>query len=597
MPRKIASWWLPIFILISAVQTSAGQQGGIAWQPWGPAAFEQARAGDKPVFLYLEAVWCHWCHVMQGETLEAGEVINLLNEHFVPVRVDHDAFPGLANRYRDFGWPALIWLDGTGQDLVKRAGYRSPENFSELLRAIIRDPSPEAAASNQSQLVVSGPSALSPAAREYLVNRHDQSADPELGGLRTAQKFIDGDSIEYALAHLGRPGEQDKIIRTLDSAAALIDPVWGGAYQYSTGFVWSNAHYEKIMRTQARFIRIYALSYARFGRPRDLEVAAAVQAYLREMLSSENGVFYVSQDADLVPGEKSHDYFQLDDAGRRRLGMPAIDKRQFSDANGLASEALALLYSATLDDQTLAEAVQAMTWVFAHRQNPVSGLLFHGPDENFVPQLGDSLHVARAALRLYEVSAERQWLARAIDLGQAIDGLLRAEGAGFLSAGPSPGVPLQPRPYLAENIQAARFFNRLHHYSGNERFGAAAQHAMRFLATHAEAKSDFQEIGIVLADEELSRDPPHLTVVGAKDDPVARALFRKAVQDSTASYRRVEWWDRDEGPLVNADIPFPALGKAAGFVCADGRCSRPSFSADDYAQQIRRLISAPVAQK
>ncbi len=583
-----------ICLLLSCLSTAGAAapvkgEDAIAWQTWSPAAFERARAQRKPVFLYLEAVWCHWCHVMQRETLSRPEVRERLARDYVVIRVDHDANPGLANRYRDYGWPALVFLSADGTDLVKRAGYIEPEPFARLLDAIVRDPTPERAG-----LVLeppAGPSQLAAADRAYLLGQHDRSFDAKLGGLRTSQKFIDRDSVEYALVHANDPKEKIKATMTLTAALALMDPIWGGASQYSTGGVWENAHFEKIMRTQAAYLRIYALAYARLGRTADLKAAQDIQRYLFDFLRSPEGAFYVSQDADVVPGEHSLAYFKLDDKGRRKLGVPRVDHSRYADANGNAAEALATLYSASGDASALDAAGKSVEWVIAHRGDAKRGLLRHGEKSDSAPHLSDSLAIARASLALYEATAERRWLALSRQLGAAIDAQLRAPAAGFLTEGVQPGLPVQPRPDLAENIVATRFFNRLAHYTGEAKFRDAAQHGMKYLAGHASQQEDLEEAGILLADDELARDPMHLTIVGAKSDPVARALFEAATR-TPGTYRRIEWWDRAEGPLPNSDVEYPEFKKPAAYVCAAGRCSRPSYEAADYKTQISRLTAA-----
>ncbi len=589
--KRLVALLFALSVVVSLPARPAGAAPGFAWQSWSAESFAAAKSAQKPVFLYLEAVWCHWCHVMQAQTFSRPEVQQRLAEHFVPVRVDHDADPGLANRYRDYGWPALVFLSPDGQDLVKRAGYIEPESFVRLLDAIVKDPTPEADAILRAP--PAGPSQLAVADRAFLLRRHDESFDAKLGGLRTSQKFIDRDSVEYALAHANAPAERKKAELTLTAALALMDPVWGGASQYSTGGIWSNAHFEKIMRTQAAYLRIYALAYGRLGRVSDLQAAQDIQRYLFAFLRSPEGAFYVSQDADVVPGEYSETYFRLDDAARRKIGMPRVDRNLYADANGLAAEALATFYSFSGDVAALDTAVKAMDWVLKHRAGS-RGLLRHGLSPENEPHLSDSLSVARAALTLYEVTGERRWFKTAVDLGKAIDASLRAKDAGFLTEAASPGVPVQPMPDLAENIGAVRFFNRIAHYSGIKVFRNAALHGMKFLAGHASRQEDLEEAGILLADEELASDPVHLTIVGPRSDAAARALFDAALR-TPGSYRRVEWWDRSEGPLPRADVSYPEFAKAAAYVCTAGRCSRPSFDAADFATQITRLTAATQA--
>src|ERR1700674_5717452 len=80
-----------------------GHNSGLEWRPWSDAAFADARAEHKFVLLDLEAVWCHWCHVMDDVTYRDPIVIQLLNQRYVLVKVDQDARPDISNRYENYG--------------------------------------------------------------------------------------------------------------------------------------------------------------------------------------------------------------------------------------------------------------------------------------------------------------------------------------------------------------------------------------------------------------------------------------------------------------------------------------------------------------
>jgi len=557
---------------------------GIAWHSEPEAAFSQAQRQQRFVFLYLEARWCHWCHVMQQQTFADATVRRELARHYVALKVDHDANPLLANRYRDYGWPALIFLAADGREIVKRAGYIAPADFLRLLQAIERDPSPEAL--EQVAVAPAATPSLSAPARARLLQRHEQSYDARLGGLATPQKFIDRDSVEYALVHADRPAERRKAEQTLSAALALLDPAWGGAWQYSTGGDWLHPHYEKIMRTQAGVLRSYALAWARLRRPADLRAAQAMRDYLLGFLRDPGGGFYVSQDADLVQGQKASDYFRLDDAGRRALGLPRIDRSLYADASGQAAEALAVLYEASGDEGALQAARAAADWLIRARRNPDASYR-HGDKDDGQRYLNDTLAPARAFLALYRATGERRWLVQAQASADAIRKIFPAPAAGYLTA-TADGSPIAPLPELSENIAAARFFNLLRHYSGRPEHGGAARLAMRFLAADAVVQAAFEEAGILLADEELGRAPQHLVVVGGKQDAAARALFDAALR-APGSYKRLEWWDPSEGPLPHADVQYPRFARAAAYVCTAGRCSTPSFEARSYGEAIARL--------
>ncbi|MBM4363087.1 MAG: DUF255 domain-containing protein, partial [Deltaproteobacteria bacterium] len=87
----------------------------IRWRPWGSESFAEARAAGKPVVLAISAVWCHWCHVMDETSYSDGEVIRLLNERYVPIRVDNDQRPDVNRRYNLGGWPTTAFLTPDGE--------------------------------------------------------------------------------------------------------------------------------------------------------------------------------------------------------------------------------------------------------------------------------------------------------------------------------------------------------------------------------------------------------------------------------------------------------------------------------------------------
>jgi hypothetical protein len=96
---------------------------------------------------------------------------------------------------------------------------------------------------------------------------------------------------------------------------------------------------------------------------------------------------------------------------------------------------------------------------------------------------------------------------------------------------------------------------------------------------------------MLLADRELSMAPLHITVVGSKGDPTARALFLAALRQP-ATYKRVEWFDEAEGPLPNADVEYPRIGKAAAFLCSEKACSAPIFTPEKLAMRSQARAAA-----
>ena len=159
------------------------------------------------------------------------------------------------------------------------------------------------------------------------------------------QKWLDWDIIEYCMAETLRGDKEfERMAReTLAAQLHLMDPAWGGVYQYSTDGDWEHPHFEKIMQMQAENLRIYAEAYALWHDNTYLQAANQIRSYLKNFLTSPEGPFYTSQDADLVPGEHGGEYFQLSDAERRQRGVPRIDQHIYSRENGWAVNALAAL--------------------------------------------------------------------------------------------------------------------------------------------------------------------------------------------------------------------------------------------------------------
>jgi uncharacterized protein len=558
----------------------------IQWRPWSDSIFEQAKQQGRFVLLDLGTGWCHWCHVMEEVTYTDPAVVDLIRSHYLAIRVDADSRPDLANRYEDYGWPATIVFNSDGSEIVKRQGYIPPKPMASMLQAIIDDPSPGPSILPEEKLSASNQPFLAKADIDRLRQRLADSYDSKNKGWGTVQKFLNWDTIEYCIvssvegdSNFARMGRE-----TLAAQLNLIDPIWGGVCQYSTDGDWLHPHFEKIMQMQAENIRAYAEAYAAWGDPVYLDTSKKIYGYLKNFLLSPDGTFYASQDADLIPGEHSADYFKLGDSERRKLGVPRVDQHVYSRENGWAINALALLSAASGDRQPLEDAIRAASWIIAHRGMSGGGFK-HDDTDKAGPYLADTLYMGRAFLTLYMVTANRDWLRHAEEAANYVDQQFRGE-LGYLTS-PAIGA-LKPNPQIDENTDLARFANFLEKYSGMEIYGTMAKHAMQFLSIPFVAgERGFLVGGILLANRELTTPPLHVTVVGSKTDTVASSLFQAALK-LPAFYKRVEWWDNQEGALPNGDVEYPVLDGAAAFICTDRSCSPPVFSAEKLAAVAKK---------
>ncbi len=588
----------------------------VRFRSFDNSIFAEAKRDNKFVLLDLEAVWCHWCHVMDEKTYGNEAVADLLNSRFICVKVDQDAQPDLSVKYEDYGWPATIIFDGDGREIVKRSGYINPEKMKALLEAIIKDPSPEDAqppSASLSPASAAEPDAdaesknrgdsdakrdandgLSETLRQDLLDKHLQGYDAKYGAWGTYQKFLDWDSVEYSmLIGLGKDQSdarsyQERARKTLDGELNLLDPAFGGVYQYSTDGDWKHAHFEKIMQTQAENLRIYALGSILYGDKRYLQAARAIAAYLQEFLCSPQGAFYTSQDADLVPGVHSGGYFQLSKEARLKKGSPRVDKHIYARENGWAICALAHLYGATGDGAYLDQALKALTWIEANRSLGDGGFS-HDQKDASGPYLGDTLAMGRAYLALYGVTGRRNYLQAAERCADFMEAQFRLKnGPGYGSARDS-GGPIKPVPLLDENVMLSRFCNLLYRYSGEPRYRSMSADALRYLAQpEAALKRKILVAGILLADAEFRNEPTHITVVGPRGDEVSQMLFA-AANKLPLVYKRIEWWDASEGPMPNKDTELPQLSQPAAFACSDGRCSRPAHSIVELTAIFEKL--------
>lgn len=575
---------------VAVLAVSPSFAAGVKWSEWNDDLFVRAAAEKRFVILDLEAVWCHWCHVMARTTYADPEVTELLASKYLPVRVDQDANPDLSSRYGDWGWPATIIFNSDGTEIAKLRGYIEPARMQALLKAIIDDPSPGPSVGDAFEIKPSTSTFLTKAQRAELIGKFDESYEDKLGGWGEVQKYIDADSLDYAMsrAEAGDAAAIKRARQTLDAAIALIDPVWGGVYQYSEGGSWTRPHFEKIMLFQAQYLRQYSQAYALWKDPKYLAAARNIERYLAAFMSSPDGAFYVSQDADLDRETDGHKFYALREAERRKLGMPRIDKNLYARENGWAISGLTAFYNVTNDPRVLGSAERAAKWVNDNRARPEGGFR-HGAKDRGGPFLGDTLAMGQAFLDLYAATGKREWLASAALAGDFV-ATFKDEAGGFLTAKTSEakvGVLAKPARLIDDQIQVARFMNLLNRYFGSEGYREHASHAMRYLIG-ASAEMIRPLPGALLADDELAVEPTHMTIVGPKNDPRAETLHALA-RALPARYKRLEWLDSREGKLPNPDVEYPDLDQPAAFACSNRICSFPSFNARELEATVKQM--------
>jgi uncharacterized protein YyaL (SSP411 family) len=579
-----------IIVLMACVGLCArGEEKNIVWRPWSDAVLAEAASNHKLVLMDLEAGWCHWCHVMDTVTYADPAVIDLIGRDYIAVRVDQDSRPDLANRYEDYGWPATVIFKWDGSELAKRQGYIPPKPMAAMLKAFADDPTPGPSVTAEEQVAPAAQGALTKDQEASMRASFLDAYDSRQGGWGHGQKLLDWNALEYCLTQ-GDAGDKamtQMARQTMMAGLKLIDPVWGGVDQYSTDGDWVHPHFEKIMPFQAENLRVFADAARVWHEPEWLRVAGRIRGYMKDFLTSPEGAFYTSQDADLKPGQHGAEYFALDDTERRKRGVPRVDTHEYARENGLAITGLAAYYAASGDAGALADARRAAEWVMANRALAGGGYR-HDAWDAAGPYLADTLEMCRGLLALYEVTGDRRWLAAAEGAGDFIAAHFRVE-AGFATAATPAHSVLKAGPEIDENVELVRLTNMLWRYTGKKTYREMADHAMRYVASPAVVtRVGFSTAGILLAAGELAREPAHVCVVGGKDDALALQLFMTALREAPL-YARIEWYDRREGPPPNADVEYPTLPAAAAYLCANGACSSPAQTPVALTAKLARI--------
>jgi hypothetical protein len=538
---------------------------------------------------------------MEKTTYRDDKVVALLKSKYLPVRADQDANPDLSNRYGDWGWPATIIFAPDGTELVKWRGYLPPEAMARLLAAVIDDPTPGPSVLQEEDVVPAESPLLSEPRRAELLRRSKENYDAENGGFGSVHKFIDTESMDVLLmaAETGDAEAERNARQTLDAAFNLIDRQWGGIYQYSDETDWKSPHYEKIMWYQASGLRQYAQAYALWREPKYLAAAEDLKRFLLTKLRSPEGGFYTSQDADVDETLTGKKFYALTAEERAKLGRePRIDTNIYARENGWAISGLLALHAATGDQTALRAAEHAAEYILAHRAIAGGGFS-HGERDRAGPYLGDTLAMGEAALDLYAATGDRMWLGVAERAGAFIAARFKDDTGGFrttAAAEAAVGVFLKEVKQIDEQVAATRFANRLYRYLGKESYRALAEHGARYLAAPTILDRPRPYPGILLADRELSGEPTHITIVGRKDSPQASALHAAGLA-YPALYKRLDWWDKREGPLPNPDVQYPELDEAAAFACTNRICSQPVHDPAELAGTVGRMLAATNASR
>ncbi len=295
----------------------------VDWFPWEEEAWQKAKQEDKLVLVSIGYSACHWCHVMERETFEDNASAEIMNQHFVCIKVDREERPDVDQVYMDAcqlvthrgGWPLNVFCLPDGRPI--HAGTYFPKaNWDDMLLKLshfYKTKKEEAEryarelSAGVQQLDSLGFNAeaagMSIEGLKAVVEKQKQSFDPVYGGFNWAPKFPMPVCWRFLLHYHSYTCDESvkfQVLQTLTQMAlgGIYDQVGGGFARYSTDSLWKAPHFEKMLYDNAQLISLYTAGWRLSKDPLYKQVIEETIAFVfRELLSPE-GMFFSALDAD-----------------------------------------------------------------------------------------------------------------------------------------------------------------------------------------------------------------------------------------------------------------------------------------------------------
>ncbi len=300
----------------------------VDWHPWGTEALERAKSEGKPILLSIGYSACHWCHVMERESFENLEIADIMNRHFINIKVDREERPDLDQIYqvavqmfqgRAGGWPLTMFLTPDGepfyggtyfppQDRYNLPGF--PKVLSAAAEAFEKRPQDIRKTTSQ---ILNGLSLIAKhqASEESLSLDAVKGAaeslmryiEPVYGGFGGAPKFPNTQGLSLLLRYHRISGNTDAmnhVTHTLIRMAegGIYDHLGGGFHRYSVDERWLVPHFEKMSYDNSQLIRLYLEAYQATGNELFKRISVETLAYVQREMQFPEGGFYSTQDAD-----------------------------------------------------------------------------------------------------------------------------------------------------------------------------------------------------------------------------------------------------------------------------------------------------------
>jgi uncharacterized protein YyaL (SSP411 family) len=345
----------------------------VDWYPWGAEALERAVAEDKPILLSIGYAACHWCHVMAHESFENETIARLMNELFVNIKVDREERPDIDAIYMQAvqaiaghgGWPMTVFLTPKAEPFYGGT-YYPPEDrggvpaFPRIIQSVSDSYKNQRDAVENTSLQVREiyASAQARAKSEGALGAHAldlayrgiaQKYDTRYGGFEGAPKFPPTMVLDFLLRYWRRtdsPYALEMASETFRKMAngGIYDQVGGGFHRYAVDARWLVPHFEKMLYDNALLVRLGANLWQATHDPDTKRVTEETVQWLRREMTSPEGGFYSSLDAD-TDGEEGKFYVWTDRELDSLLGADsAAFKTYYGTTSGGNFEGSNILY-------------------------------------------------------------------------------------------------------------------------------------------------------------------------------------------------------------------------------------------------------------
>ena len=579
----------------------------IGWREWGSEAFREAKEEDRPILLGISAVWCHWCHVMDETSYSDPEVIRLINERYVPVRVDNDQRPDVNRRYNMGGWPTTAFLTPDGE-ILHGGTYVPPQQMRDYLVQVAdvwRDKRPELETRIREAQEKETPRAskergqLSWDIVDTVGSLIRGQYDPQYGGFGREPKFPQPKLLRFLIDEHRRHGYPDvaaMIHKTLGAMAGggMYDQVEGGFFRYSTTRQWQIPHFEKMLEDNAELLAVYSEAHRSFPNAGYDRVVRDVIRWMDAVLwRDEAKAFAGSQDAD-------EHYYGLDAGERAKHGAPYVDPTIYTSWNALAASAYVAAFRALGDPELDERSHQTMgtlaTRMVRPDERPVPedaarnaiGHFDTGSGPDVFDLLTDHAALLAGSIDAYETGLHPSALGGATRIAARMrERLEDRENAGFWDAPEREElgrVTKREKP-IEDNALAADALLRLAALTGDEGWRDSAVRALEGFAAGYRQWGQFAAAYAGAVARALT-EPLTVAVVGPLGDPSVDGLWRVARQalDPALSLHRLDP-ARDAEQLALLGYPPE---RTAAYVCVGTVCSEPIEAAEGLEAELAR---------